>query len=192
MGRTPQKARIFRRPVAGQCPNCLFETDPLVDTQAHQHRWFGVADALKDRDRPDTKQLSLSGDIITPIPEEAAAPDPITTELIESVVQAGQDWTLGISQADQGHLRVISRGDRRLERPIEILFTAKELHTYYRRIADEAERGVAPEPPLEWWMTLMSTHLMEAVHGADRHNEPCVITVTATGFAATPATQAHV
>ncbi|WP_280503112.1 hypothetical protein [Nocardia farcinica] len=114
-------------------------------------------------------------------------PEPTTTELIESVVQAGRDWTLGISRADQGHLNVDSRGDRRLDSPIEIVFTATELHSYYRRIAEEAERGVAPEPPWEWWMTLMSTHLMEAVHETDRRTEPCVITVTATGFAATPA-----
>ncbi|WP_043647379.1 hypothetical protein [Nocardia thailandica] len=118
-------------------------------------------------------------------------PDPTTDELIESVVAAGREWNLSIGQTDHGHLAIGSRGDRKLEHPIEILFTAPELHSYYRRIAGEAEQGGAPEPPWAWWMTLMSTHLLEAVHETDRREERCVITVTATGFAAEPATEAR-
>jgi len=112
--------------------------------------------------------------------------DPTVEQLSESVTTAGADWGAEIVRGPLGRLQIIRRHGELLYVPVEFAVTDAELRAYYRRIAEEAERGAAPEPAWEWWMTLMSTHLAEALHDLDREKRPCVVIVGDTGFAATP------
>lgn len=113
--------------------------------------------------------------------------EPTTAELADSVIEAGLDWHYGISRTDTGQLDLNSRGSTPLDPPIEIRFTAEELRSYYQGIAADAERDPATQSPWQWWMTLMPTHLREAVYEMDKLAEPGVITITDSGFAAEPA-----
>lgn len=112
--------------------------------------------------------------------------DPTIEQLTESVITAGTNWGLEISSGSDGRLRIARCGGELLDPAVEFAVTDSELRAYYRPIAEEAERGVAPEPAWEWWMTLMSTHLAEALHDLDRAARPCVIVVGDTGFSVTP------
>ncbi|MFC4373121.1 hypothetical protein ACFO5K_03320 [Nocardia halotolerans] len=112
--------------------------------------------------------------------------DPTIEQLSESVTTAGADWGAEIGRGPHGRLQIIRRHGELLHMPVVFAVTDAELRAYYRRIAGEAERGVAPEPAWEWWMTLMSTHLAEALHELDRDKRPCVVIVGDTGFAAAP------
>lgn len=112
--------------------------------------------------------------------------DPTIEQLAESVTTAGADWELEISRGPHDRLQIIRRRGELLDPPVEFAITDDELRAYYRGIAEEADRGVAPEPAWEWWMTLMSTHLAEALHDLDRATQPCVLIINDTGFAASP------
>ncbi|MFC9871712.1 hypothetical protein [Nocardia salmonicida] len=112
--------------------------------------------------------------------------DPTIEQLVESVTTAGAEWGAEIGRGSHGRVQIIRRHGELLDTPVEFAVTDGELRAYYRRIAEEAERGVAPEPEWEWWMTLMSTHLAEALHDLDREKRPCVVIVRDSGFAATP------
>ena len=111
--------------------------------------------------------------------------DPTIEQLAKSVITVGTDWGLEISCGSDGRLRIVRRGGELLDPAVEFAVTDSELRAYYRHIA-AAERGVAPEPVWEWWMTLMSTHLAETLYDLDRAARPCVIVVGDTGFSVTP------
>lgn len=112
--------------------------------------------------------------------------DPTIEQLAESVTTAGADWGLEICRGAHGRLQIIRRGGQLLDPPVEFAITDSELRAYYRGIAEEADRGVAPEPAWQWWMTLMSTHLAEALHDLDRAARPCVLVIGDAGFTVTP------
>lgn len=99
--------------------------------------------------------------------------DPTIEQLTESVITAGVDWGLEMGSGPDGRLRIVRRGGQLLDATVEFALTDSELRAYYRDIAEEAERGVATEPAWGWWMTLMSTHLAEALHDLDRQVRPC-------------------
>ncbi|MGW5456500.1 hypothetical protein [Nocardia sp. NPDC003979] len=112
--------------------------------------------------------------------------DPTIEQLSESVITAGADWGLEISSGYDGRLRIVRRGGELLDPAVDFAVADSELRAYYRRIAEEAERGAAPKPASDWWMTLMSTHLAEALYDLDRAARPCVVIVGDTGFKVTP------
>lgn len=71
--------------------------------------------------------------------------DPTTEQLSESVTTARRGLGSGEQQRPHGRLQITSRQGELLDRPVEFAVTDAELRAFYRRIADEAERGVAPE-----------------------------------------------
>ncbi|MFC9436803.1 hypothetical protein [Nocardia sp. NPDC057030] len=115
--------------------------------------------------------------------------EPTSGELADSVIRAGRDWGVEVTAGADGVLRIVRRREVAVEPAVEIRFTEDEILEYYRRIADEAERGIAPEGPWDWWMTLMSTHLVEALDELGRVGRPCAITIGRTGFTVTSAAE---
>ncbi|MEU6827428.1 hypothetical protein ABZ894_02135 [Nocardia beijingensis] len=108
---------------------------------------------------------------------------PTTAELTQSVIAAGREWQVEISSSDQG-LQITGRGGERLDVPIEFAVTDDEMRAYYVEVS---KSSLYPEDQ-KWqqWQSLMSTHLLEALHELDRHDAHCVITVGETGFTAVP------
>lgn len=109
-------------------------------------------------------------------------PDPSVSDLVNSVVDAGRDLKLEITSDSQGSLRITGRRGSPVNPPVTFRFTEDSLIGYYRGIAEDPGRGELS--PWEWWMTLMSTHLYEALYKMDRIGKPCFLVIGATGFTA--------
>ncbi|WP_120040020.1 hypothetical protein [Nocardia panacis] len=99
------------------------------------------------------------------------------------MIAAGREWQVEISSSDQG-LRITGRSGKQLDVPIEFAVTGDDLYAYYVEVGKS--RLYPEDQKWQQWQSLMSTHLLEALHELDRHEAPCVITVGTTGFTATP------
>ncbi|MEU2043730.1 hypothetical protein [Nocardia niwae] len=117
--------------------------------------------------------------------QEGDVPDPSVSDLVNSVVDAGRDLNLEIMSDSAGSLWITGRRGSPVSPPVAFMFTEDSLIEYYRSIAGDPGRGELS--PWEWWMTLMSTHLYEALYKMDRIGKPCFLVIDATGFTASAA-----
>ena len=111
--------------------------------------------------------------------------EPPFVELVHSVIEAGREWDLDISDR-AGTLWIEGRAGEPVVPPVEIRFTGDELVEYYRRTVDEGGHEDTPQTPLEWWKTLVSTHLAEAVYQLGGLEGPALLRIDGYGFTAVP------
>ncbi|MFC8526318.1 hypothetical protein [Nocardia sp. NPDC057227] len=109
-------------------------------------------------------------------------PEPTNAELVGSVIAAGREMRLDITVDSSGAVWISGRRGVAVEPPVEVRFTVESLERYYLDIANDAGRGQIS--PWDWWCTLMSTHLYEALYQLDRISGRAVVVIERTGFAA--------
>ncbi|MBF6299312.1 hypothetical protein IU459_17435 [Nocardia amamiensis] len=93
--------------------------------------------------------------------------DPTLADLVRSIIEAGRDWDLGIVERN-GSLWIERRAGELVRPPVEIQFAAEELAEYYQRTVSEGGYEASPQSPWEWWKSLLSTHLAEAMYKQGR------------------------
>lgn len=110
-------------------------------------------------------------------------PDPTGDDLVSSIIEAGRDWDLGIVERN-GSLWVEQRAGESVRPPVEIRFTRDELAEYYQRTVSGGGHEASPQSPWEWWKSLVSTHLAEAMYKLGGLSRPGVIRIGEYGLTA--------
>ncbi|WP_174184561.1 hypothetical protein [Nocardia barduliensis] len=109
--------------------------------------------------------------------------DPAMADLVRSIIEAGRDWDLGIVERG-GSLWIDRRAGAPVQPPVEIRFTRDELAEYYQRTVSDGGHEASPQTSWEWWKSLVSTHLAEAMYKLGGLAGPGVIKIGEFGLTA--------